>query len=253
MENITTLVQAEEAYTRASVVCNDAIAKGDLNAYGDARNELDKCVSQYNTLAERAAYGICLAAEKPFVQLATMFFFNGVKVTEEKEKDADGKSTGKLLSVSVDSVQKRMNIAKFIKDNNLNKGILNNIQKLYDLLMIREKNVLAMTPVEFKAEYSKGSDFTKSVYDALKKGGTPTSNTQIAQKLQEIINDCGIEKRVVGHDMHFLQQSTFNHDQKNKSALKAVTASKFSSFILDILAFHVTGKQYSLTEKDAKK
>ena len=252
MENITTLAQAEDAYVKAKSLCNEAISSGDLNAYGETRGELDKSVSEYNTLAERAAYMICMAAEKPIVQLATMFFFNGVKVSEEKETDADGKKTGKLLSVDVEPVQKRLNLAKFIKDNKLDKNILNSIQKLYELLLAREKSVLSMTPVEYRDEYKKGSDFTKSVYDAMKKGETPTSNTQIIKRLQEIVNACGVDKRVVSTDLHYLQQSTFNHDSRNIASLKPVTAAKFVSFIPDVLAYHVTGKQYSMPEKTKK-
>lgn len=249
MENITTLAKAEEAIQKALTACNSAISESNLDAYGESRTELEKCIAQFNGLAEKNAYKICSAADQPIVQLVKMFFFNGLKVSEDKAVDEDGKKTDKLLSVSTESVKKRLNLSKFVKNYGQNKSILASINELYDLMLVKEKMLLAMTPVEFAAEYKKGSDYTKSVYDALKKGNTPTSNTQICKKLQEIVNACGVESRIVNLDIHFLERASFNADAKEIAQLKPVTGPKFASFIMDVLAYHVTGKQYQLTEK----
>lgn len=243
-ENRTNLQKSEATIDELVLKANEALKADSIKVFDDAMESLDKEIANYNAMAEKAAYDACLAAEKPIVELATVFFFTGRRSVEERSKD-----TKKLMAIKVEPTSRRLSLSKFIKNYGLDRGVLTDINHLYERFVIREKKVLTLSAIELRDEYKKGSSFFKECVDSLKSGGTPDSNTQIAKSLQNIINSCGVEKRVTNHDIHMLQQWLFNHDAKNKGTSKVVTSGKFESYIVDVLNHHITGAAYTVLEK----
>lgn len=226
--------------------------KDALTAYAEAMTALRKNVADYNTLAEAAVYEECEAAEKPFVKFTEIFFFTGKKVTITYKKDENGKKTDQVQSVAADDMTKRLSLSKFIKNYGVDKSIGSDLKKLAALIELRKMDILAMTPVEFREEYKKGSDFMKETMTALRKGGTPTSNTQIAKKLQEILVKCGATTRVVSIDIEWLDTCEFVHNAKEIANMKSGADTKFMQIFMDTLAHHMRGVPYTLTARKRK-
>lgn len=238
-----------KAIEEARIKCNEALRSNNLEVYNETYTQLQKEVKNFNTLSEKAAYESFAGEEKPIVALVNMFFFDCKKESEERAKE-----TNKLLGVKVDPTKKRLSIGKFVKNYGFDSSVMANIAELFELFKVREKDILGMTPVEFQEEYKKGSSFYRETVDAIKKGETPTSNTKIAAKLQEIINKCGASEawkyqRVTNIDIRQLTKWMFNHDGKNKCSDKVCTAGKFETYILDVLEHHINGTPYAVIEK----
>lgn len=223
--------------------CNEAIKANNLKLYNELRVKLDDELKEYNSLAMKAVFALAMKAKHPCAELARLYTFAGKKAKEEKDV-----KTKELLALKVNDADIQLRLGKFVKDNGLDTAITKGIQDLQTMYNTREKDVLAMTPVEFRKAYKDGSSFERELMEALQNGETPLSNTKICAKLQEIVNACGINKRVTNHDTQvWLQQHAFTTG-KDKGSIKPVTGGKFESLVFTVLSMKVTGMPYTYYE-----
>lgn len=225
-------------------VAKAALANGKATDYAKAYADLDRAVNTFNTEVRNGCYAKFAKAPHPFVAFAGAVFYDGkrIKVTRNNEsKEVEG--------ITVEKASRRLNLKEFVEFCKFDKKILDEISELQTLLTIREREICTLKHEDYLTH---DRFFCRTVADKMA-GKTPDSNTQICKKIQGILDMAGVECRIVNPDMHFIQQCSFVHDPKGIARVKPVTAGKFMTIVVDMMAHFVQGIEYSILIKEQKK
>lgn len=234
----------EEVLEEKRKTAETALLAGKAKDYADAKVDLDKAAEEYNTLLRYAQYDKFVESGNPFVAFASAVFYTGKRVKETRNKE-----TKALEGVVVEDEKYRLKLREFIEYKKLDTSMLRDISDLLTVLTVREKEIVKLSHEDFVTK----SRFFCDIVREKEAGGTPDSNTQICRRIQGIMDKAGIECRVTNLDMHFIQQCSFVHNGKGIAQIKSVTAGKFLSVVVDVMAHFVKKIPYSVLEKEQKK
>jgi hypothetical protein len=240
----------DAAKTQAEIVeekraaAEKALLAGKAKEYSTAKADLDKAVDEYNTLVRKTVYDKFLKSDKPFVEFAGTVYYDGKRAKETRNND-----TKVVEGVTVEGAKYRLKLKEFVEYGKIETKMLREISDLFTVLTIREQGIMTLKHEDFV----KQSQFFCRVVADKESGKTPDSNTAICRRIQGIMDMAGIDCRVMNLDMHFIQQCSFVHNGKNIAQIKPVTAGKFVSVVVDMMAHFVQGIPYSILVKEQKK
>ena len=243
--NAANMAAAAAAHEAALADYNAAYAAEDAKAMGAAEEAIIKAEKDYAEAAECSIFAICKADEHPMRKAAEIHSY---RVIKHKAKREDRIVTGLERS----EYDKPIDLVKLARKCDLPIDWAHDVEGLNQLLTIRVAQETGATLTELK-KIAKSYFMTKAT-EAIDVGKTPTSNTQLVKKLQDICDQIlGKDKvHVVNPDIAYILAA---HTKKGRGKLSINTANHdfMRRLVLDVLHRCVTGAKYEVEYKEYSK
>ena len=235
---------AEQAVDAGILAYNAALALQDIEAMQAADAAIEKALGEFAEAAECEVFAICKAEDHPLRKAAELHSFRVLKVSAKRE---DKILTGYVKGEK----EKPIDLAKLAAKCGLPTLWTHDVESLNQLLTLRVAQEMGASAAELKS-IAKSYFMTRGVVE-IEAGKTPTSNTQLVKRLQEICDKILGENvaRANNHDLAYIIAA---HTKKGKARISVNTAKHdfMRRLILDVLHRCITGAAYEVEFKTFK-
>ena len=235
---------SEEAVKEAVASVKNALKNGDLNAYGEARKNLDKDLSDYNACIRKEKFIELLREENPIIAAVKAFNVKALKVKEIRNEETD-----LITNITLAEKEVVIDLEEFCKYGELDTTWAHDTVVLLNLLAVRKTDIYKMTA----SELNKKSDiFIRAVKDK-KDGKEPDSKKKIVDLIQKIIDeaifvDNGEGKnayKCTTHDILFIENTITKLSKKEKCTIEIIAPRAFKLVMMNVFA-HCLGEAYKV-------
>lgn len=244
----TKMANLQEQFESLGKECVAAISKNDLIKYNEAKSKLDGSVKEYNGLLAYEVYDELLKTDSPVVEAVKRYEYEGLRVKEIRETE-----THIVTGVEIETKTHQINLLDFFKYSKIDNTFETDCQGFNQLLTLRCAKILGLSDTELK-NISK-TYYMSKIVTSIELGKTPTSNTQVCKKLQEVI-DCVLPTDKDGksiykcnsHDVAYLDAC---YAKRGKASLSVAMAKHdfLRRLVTDIMHRIVCGETYSVEYK----
>jgi len=249
-KKINTIAEAEKELSEALSAVKEALDQEKLDSYNASMKKLEDTVAAYNKIYTAQQYIEIGKSGSPIYNAVKTFYIKVKKVDEIKDKD-----TAAITDVRLKENSIRIDLERFCKACGLSTDWLDDVEKLRDLLCLREVKT-------FNTQLSKlknVSSYYATKFAEKKAGGTPDSNRQIVALLQKIIDNTifvnnGTDHndiKVTSHDLMFIHHCIGKLNAKEKCTIELIKPRQFVSVMLSVFA-HMLGERYVMKTPKSK-
>lgn len=252
-----------EAEIKANIVkFNEAVGNSDMAAMTEANTKQEELEKEYADLAEVVCYAKLKEAENPMLEAIKTYGFDVIKHKDtkviEKTADEDGEETTiTYIKREVAVKEKQIDLIKFDnfgkKRSSIDPMWRYEMQTLNQLFCIR-------TAQELKVPFEAKSYYMDKLARRIDDGETPTSNTQMLEAVQKLVDMVIYEKkedkdenkyRVNSRDVTAIIMQ-YTKSGKGRLGIAPAKHNYFARIIGKVLYRIVTGEQYTLEYKISK-
>lgn len=254
-------LKAIEADIKANIIAfNEAVGNEDYSAISEANNKQEELEKEYAALAEVVCYAALKEMEQPMVEAIKAYGFDIIKhkdVTTTEKTVIDGEEAEVTITTREIAIrEKQIDLIKF---DNFGKSTSSvdpmwryEVQTLNQLFCIR-------TAQELKVPFKHESYYMDKMARRIKDGETPTSNTQMLEATQKLVdmvifeeNDKGENKyRVNSRDITAIIMQ-YTKSGKGRLGIAPAKHNYFARIFSKVLYRIVSGEQYTLEYKTSK-
>lgn len=243
MTDLTAIRAIAEEWVK---VINEAT---DIEQRIEATDVVNEAITAYTTVSRTNCYNAAVASGDPMKYAVKEFFYQTIKLKEEKLRDDQGKETGHIVRSIVDA-EKPIDLGDLHKKKG---GIgadpkwIYALQKFNYLLTIRAAD-------RVKAEIKKDCFYLDEIAKEIELGKTPTSNTQLLKQLQTIVTMMlGEGYHAMSYDVNYLIDVYSNDNKKSKTGITAANHKTLRNYVKKVCYRILTGgKGYDVQQKEIK-
>lgn len=212
----------------------DTAENAEAVADKDAANKnLDAIIAQYNKVSKDKCYLACRNAEKPLAYAILQFYYEGIRIKEEKEKDTD------VVIRSIERTRRPIDISnlwKWMKDHEKSCGVdrswYHYAEKFNYLMTVRAAERLGRPAlkglfIKYAEDYRMGQ-----IAKDFDMGKTPCSNTNILRTLQKLVTAMlGNEWKATSRDVNLLCDLYVKDNPRNPTGVKLPNHGNFRALL----------------------
>lgn len=227
-------------------------AAGTIEEKTAAAKDLDEAISYYNEVAKDTCFEICRDAENPMHHAILTFFWDGIRVKEDKdENDKVYRSIDDTINpIDLGALHRFMN-------NKLgaNPDWIYTAQKLNFFLTYRAAEDLGAATVQELLDKNPDKFALHKIARSIDLGETPCSNTNLLKTLQRVVTEMlGEGHNVTSHDVQYLLYCYANDNKKSKTSINLANHKTLRNYLKKICYRVLTGNTgYDVNQKEIKK
>lgn len=237
-------------------VLNDAIIADSFSEVGKAKEDLEKLIKEYNTLAIIMDFVTLRSKSEPMKEAIEQLSIATISLKPNEDKDSG------IITYTLEPASKQIDLVAFDefcqKDNKTiapDKLWMHKVEKFALLTTYRVMGELGLSTKKLEETY-----YISDIAKQIDMGKTPTSNSAMLKQLQAIVDAIIYEAdgdknayKVTSHDVAYLVAVM---SKRSKSGVVVTPrSSTMHQLIMDILHRIVTNGDYKVeyrTKKDAK-